>query len=229
MKVQDVVCRRAGEVQDVVKLSSAAQTWLWLLAMALMILDHTALAFGAGSLAGEVMRGFGRLAWPLYAFLLAYNVVVRQVEARRYYGPLLAGLVASQLPYMMLAGPRISIFGTLLLGLVVLDLARRRQITWWLLLLPLAPFVDYGVVGVLLPLALGVALARPGVISAGMVGLTILAQNWPSMFAPVALLAPLVVGLAVSLPPIGRLPKWFKYALYPGHLALLVLARTFIS
>jgi TraX protein. len=97
-------------------LSSGQQTFLKWLALALMFLDH----------ANRTLWSFqpwvytlGRLAFPLFAFLIAYNIAVRGADARRYGLPLLIFGMVSQAPVMLALDRELlplNIFFTLFLG-----------------------------------------------------------------------------------------------------------------
>ncbi len=61
----------------------------------------------------------GRIAFPLFAFLIAYNIAVRYVKPERYALPLLLFGLVSQVPAMLALGRQVlplNIFFTLLLG-----------------------------------------------------------------------------------------------------------------
>lgn len=216
--------RLARPVVPVVRLSSSAQTWLWWVAIVMMFVDHGFMAFAAGTPSAEVARAVTRVAWPIFGFLPAYNVVIRGVQPSRYYVPMLVLLLASQLPFTLLFGWRVSIFGTLLLGILLLDVWRGSRSRWWLLMLPLGLLVDYGLPGVVLPLLFALLLERRSWSVVVAVVITVLLNNWRQpAYAPVALLAPALLPVVRRLPEIGRLPKWARYLIYPGHLAVIAV------
>lgn len=215
-------------------LSSPQQELLKWLAVALMTLDHANRSlwpFQGWAFA------LGRLAFPLFALLAAYNLSVRGVSWRRYGLPLLAFGVLAQLPAMAALGRGplpLNVMFTLFLGVTFLPAVRglRRFMPGWLALLnatllwgTLSLLVEYGPVGVLLVPATQWLLVRPSFPAAALAALAALAANSfvPAAVVPLAL--PLLVwGVAhLELPPLPR-SRWAAYAFYPGHLALLALA-----
>ena len=215
------------------RLSSAQQELLKWLAVALMTLDH----------ANRTLWPFqgwaftlGRLAFPLFAFLVAYNLTVREVSARRYGLPLLAFGALAQFPSMgaLDRGPLpLNIMFTLFLGVTFLPAVwlLRQSMPGWLAAAnvtlvwgTLALFVEYGPAGVLLVPAFGQLLSSPSVVTAALSAFLTLAANLfvPAAFAPLAL--PLLVWGATRL-ELESLPRsrWAAYAFYPVHLALLWL------
>src|SRR5690606_21880666 len=145
-------------------------------------------------------RAIGRLAWPLFAFLMAYNVAVRGVDPRRYLKPLLLWTVVSQLPHY-LAFDRfvVSILGTLLLSAAALTLltrharlAERSPATFLLSLLAVlfgSSLVEYGPLGVALVLAFWCAMRDPKPLSWAAALLATALTNQPWGLWPFALLA----------------------------------------
>lgn len=181
-------------------LSSAQQELLKWLAVALMALDHanrTLWPFQGWAFA------LGRPAFPLFAFLVAYNLSVRGVPWRRYGPPLLAFSVLAQLPAMAALGRGplpLNVMFTLLLGVTFLPAVRglRRFMPGWLAALnvtllwgTLSLLVEYGPVGVLLVPAIGWLLVSPSLYTALLAAFLTLAAN---LFVPAA-----VVPLALPL------------------------------
>ena len=176
----------------------------------------------------------GRFAFPLFVFLIAYNLTVRQVPFQRYVVPLFAFGMTSQLPAMIVLERGfipLNILFTLLLGVTFLPAAKLlgRQMPWTLAVFNVALvwgllglFVEYGPVGVWLVPATQLLLLRPSVVTGALAGLLLLAAN---LFAP-ASLVPLFLPLLVwgvthlSLPALPR-SRWVFYAFYPGHLLAL--------
>jgi len=214
-----------------VELTSGQQEVLRWVAIVTMVVDHVGAVLVPPAQALP-LRAVGRVAWPLFAFLLAYNVARRGVDPRRYLAPLLVWCAVSTVPhYLAFERPVVNILGTLFLGAAVLALLTRREELEARspLLLPAglaaalvaSAFVEYGPPGVALVVAWWWAL-RTGepaswLVAAGLVPL----QNYPWAVWPATLAAlplPFVVArLPVGLPRSGRLPWLF----YPAHLAVL--------
>ncbi len=212
-------------------LSSRQQEVVRWVAITTMVVDHVgAVLMQPGD--ALPLRAAGRVAWPLFAFLLAYNVARRGVPPRRYLVPLLAWCLVSALPHY-LAFDRfvVNILGTLFLGAATLTLLRNRQwlverapaamLLGFIVVLIGSTHVEYGPVGVALVVAWWWALTSRTLLSWGVVVLLVALQNydwvvWPA--ALVSLAVPVVAArLPVGLPRSGRVPWLF----YPLHLALL--------
>ena len=212
-------------------LTSAQQELLKWTAIATMTLDHanrTVWPFQGWAFA------VGRLAFPLFVFLMAYNLTVRRVPFQRYLLPLLAFGVVSQVPAMVTLGRGfvpLNILFTLLLGVSFLPACKQlgRFMPTWLAGLNLALvwglaglFVEYGPVGVWLVSAMQLLLLRPSLVTGCLTGLLLLAANLftPASFVPLVL--PVLIW-GVSQLPLGTLPRvrWGFYAFYPVHLLVL--------
>jgi hypothetical protein len=221
-------------------LSSAQQTLLKWLAVLLMLLDH----------ANRTLWSFqpwvytlGRLAFPLFAFLIAYNIAIRGAGARRYVLPLLIFSMVSQAPAMLALDRELlplNIFFTLLLGSSFFPVHRWFVIhlpegwVWeglgWLasvyLMLLLGMSVEYGPLGVLLVPVMIWYLKYPSVPSGvGLVLALALINGFQASSLAALLVIPIIYGMStLKLPTLPRL-KWFFYAFYPAHLTVLWLLK----
>lgn len=212
-------------------LTSRQQELVRWVAIVTMVVDH----IGAVLMQADdalPLRAVGRVAWPLFAFLLAYNVARRGVMPNRYLVPLLLWCVVSALPHY-LAFDRfvVNILGTLFLGAATLTLLTNRQrlmekapaalllgfVAIWIA----SVHVEYGPVGVALVVAWWWALSTRAPLAWAVVVLLVGLQNydwvvWPAAF--LALAVPFAAArLPLGLPRTGRLPWLF----YPVHLAVL--------
>lgn len=212
-------------------LTSRQQELVRWVAIVTMVVDH----IGAVLMQADdalPLRAVGRVAWPLFAFLLAYNVARRGVRPNRYLVPLLLWCVVSALPHY-LAFDRfvVNILGTLFLGAATLTLLTNRQrlmekapaalllgfVAIWIA----SVHVEYGPVGVALVVAWWWALSTRAPLAWAVVVLLVGLQNydwvvWPAAF--LALAVPFAAArLPLGLPRTGRLPWLF----YPVHLAVL--------
>lgn len=221
-------------------LSSAQQTFLKWLAIALMLVDHANRSLWSFQ---PWAFALGRIAFPLFAFLIAYNLAVRKVEASQYVGPLLLFGLLSQAPAMLALDRNIlplNIFFTLLLGSSLLPLrawfGRHLPAGWlwqglsWLAALYgallLGVVVEYGPLGVLLIPSMMLFLRCPGFLSGVLVVGLLITLNAPQVTSLAALLVvPLIYAVSIlKLPKLPRL-KWVFYSFYPGHLLILWLLK----
>jgi hypothetical protein len=218
-------------------LSSGAQDALKLIALGTMLLDHTNKTVLDG--AAPALSWIGRLSFPLFAFLIAYNLEKRGVAPRRYMLPLLiSGLISQPLFATAFHTQRLNIFFTLILGIGLWYTHRtlkERGYGWgiWLAALPfivLNYWMDYPILGCLIIPAWAALLRNPsGLAWLGWGFVTL----WLNVLMPeslVALLvAPLIVVVAVALkdrPRLFKRERFLMYAFYPVHLLALVVIRS---
>lgn len=224
--------------------------WLALLAM---LLDH--LRFVWPQVSGLFVPG--RLAFPLFCLAIAANVYRSQrmdlfsPANRRYAASLLVFALISELPHRLLVGAdsaTVNVLPTLLLGLLVAWGVHHRSAGSTVLAVlaliasaVLERWIMYGVLGVLLPATLLMAIGRPLTIWLLPAALFLLANTSLDMLAAAITgeqLYPLIlVGTLISAPWIGlwllgtkvRFPvpsvgRW-AYWFYPAHMLVLGLAR----
>lgn len=162
-------------------LSTSQLKWL---AMITMLIDHLAAGFGSYPWLGTALVGsfwlslprlIGRMAFPIFAFLLARGCDKTR-SLPRYAGRLALFVLISQIPYtlvfyggnymrlgnskpsiVLLYWREMNIFVTLLLGVVAIFLWKQGKKHWWIRLgvigvfyLASLHYADYGLLGVLL-------------------------------------------------------------------------------
>lgn len=218
---------------------------LKLLAMLAMLIDHSAMnfqsllgqplftAFGLRITTYVLLRGIGRIAFPIFCFLLGEGF--RHTRSKtRYALNLLIFALISEIPYNIvhqgtLAYARQNVFFTLLLGFLGIWAASRfRDMPLRSALILVALGIcsvyldaDYGWKGYLLILLLYLLAEQPVVQAFS--GVTLL--GWP-------------VGVAFAFPLInlyngkrgfvnGPAAKYAFYLFYPVHLTLLWLIRKY--
>lgn len=197
--------------------SSGRELLKWL-ALVAMTCDHIAQVFYRGYV--PLLSEVGRIAFPVFALVMAYNLAQGGDAGRSMRRLLIWGVIAQ--PAHALA------FGSLLPLNVLLSFAvaagcvlaiQRRQ--WLLLVLlagPVALFVDYAQAGLLLVLAgwwffSSAAAFRAALVLLAFAGLCAWNGNaWALLALPVLLL-----GLADF--PLPR-TRWAFYGYYIGHLSL---------
>ena len=158
----DAVANDPGVVYDsreVISLEKKgiSQETLKLIACITMLLDH----IGAVFVRGYTLRIIGRIAFPIYCFLLAEGAVHTK-NPRKYAFRLFIGMLLSEIPFDLalkggLTWSNQSVMVTLLLGFLAIELLKAAK--WdWLKLLIVGAFcglaewanTDYGGFGVLL-------------------------------------------------------------------------------
>ena len=201
---------------------------LKLVAIAAMLVDHIGGAFFPEI---PVFRWIGRLAFPLFCYCLTVGLLYTH-DIRRYLGRLAIFAVVA-LPFWILAFNADDILGnltnwniffTLFLSLLAMwGLTTRR---WWLFVLGVLVLAfgsfDYNYHGVILILIFYFCRNKPALLGGSLEDPLALvvgghAVNW-TIFGLLAL--PLILCRTHS----GiRIPKWFFYAFYPAHLAIIAL------
>lgn len=223
---------------------------LKLLALVTMTIDHTAAVLGAQTV-GEwyrPMRNLGRLAFPIYCFLLVEGFFHTR-DAKKYMGRLGLVFCLSEVPfdlalYRRIPGPRSNVMLTLLLGLcTVLVLDRGRELLEQRDASPAAETVYCWAV---ISAGMGLAFYWQTDYRGGGVLLIVLfylfrGQLWALLTTvpPVLLifftatelwgaLALLPIALYRGEPgprPGGKAGQWFFYLYYPLHLTVLAIIR----
>ncbi|ATJ81223.1 TraX family protein [Halomonas beimenensis] len=206
-------------------------TWLPLvqgLAIASMALDHVSLWLVSGDTPSILRVTLGRLALPMFCFMVAWHAL-HSTHARRYADRILLIALAAQLPFMALHGqPLGNICFTLAAAAYLAAYHRHRDPVALVVGVLLAGFTwlnEYG------PLALFLVLAFMGAIRWPLAWLVPLiwwplAQYGLSVSALSAALGVLLLLALVTtrLPPM-RLPRALTRWFYPLHLWGIYIAR----
>lgn len=208
------------------RLEDGSQAALWWIALAAMVVDHVGALFLPGVLE---LRLVGRVVYPVLAFLVAYNVVLRGVPPEKYLARLLPFAILAQVPYGVAFDPWTgNILFTLALGV-----ASMRGGPWALaVLIPFAVPVDYGFAGVVLLPLVGLFLQARHLERIGWlvaVVACVFALNPGITLGAFGLAGLGLVMFSHLLPSMPRGPKYFGYFFYPGHLLLLVAVSGLIS
>ena len=200
------------------------------LALAAMLYDHVVRLLWSGEGVGPA-TDFGRLAFPLFAFIMAYNLsrpnVGPAVYRRTLWRLIGFGLLALPATYYFFGANFLNILFTFALAIALVWALEHWRLWWGALLsaglLLLSPWVEYGWPGVLLVLSF-FAWQRFGLRP-----LVFLLLILSFVFLNIAngshwalLVLPIVVGgsmIAISFPR----SKWLFYVIYPLHLWILVL------
>ena len=203
---------------------------LKILAVVFMTLDHLGLLFFPQAL---WLRVLGRLAFPIFAFLIAESCrKTRNSDAflrRLFFWGFLSEIPFDRFYFGVPLSPDAqNIFFTLFLGALSIRLWQLRGNRRLLSLLPLAAgqllAVDYGMIGVLTILLLYLSLERKEPVSAAGIiaincGLLSFLYAWPVQLFGILALVPLRFYNGRR----GRNWKYFFYLFYPLHLLVFWL------
>ena len=197
-----------------------------------MTVDHVGLLFFPEVTA---LRVIGRLAFPLFAYLLVLGMRSTR-NVRAYFNRLLFFALVSQVPYALVNGiqpwEKLNIFATLILGMIMVYFIERSSLAFIVpLIASVVVPVDFGVYGtatVLLVYLIGKDWRMGSII---FVLINLVLALYGATYQPFAILAlPLILlhdrgkltlsgtGGLVRHP---KIRKYFFYAYYPLHLLLL--------
>ncbi len=199
-------------------------------ALVSMVYDHVVRLLFMGPTLGAA-TAFGRIAFPLFAFILAYNLARPGVSSRVYRRLILRligfGILAQPAMFYLIGVWQLNILFTFAVFVVLLWLVDLRSEKWYalpgaLLLFALAGTqVEFSWHGLLLALSLayfvrnGLTLASLLILAFGMLALaTINGSHWGALCLPIILIAS---RLTLPLPR----NKWLFYVFYPAHLTLI--------
>lgn len=223
-------------MEQIMKKAGLSSTALKIIAITTMLVDHIAATQGIHGSVYMVMRGIGRLSFPIFCFLIAEGAVHTR-DIMKYAARLGIFAVISEIPYDLAFNNTIwypqrqNVFFTLFLGLVILMLfqwAKEQpgRLVIWILAAAAAMWMaeelnsDYGYAGVMLILLFYLLRPLPWwkypVIAGAM------ALVWHSGLQVYALLAFPLFWLYSGAKGRG-LNKYVFYGFYPVHLLILWL------
>lgn len=205
---------------------------LKLIGMISMVADHIGVQFFSENptMIYYVMRLFGRLAFPIFAYLLAMGFQ-RTRDWKRYAVRLGVFAVITQIPFQLFAG-HLNVLFTFLFGLLFLYFYERQEILGVVAVMLAAEILrtDYAGYGLLMIFifyrfggdrqrtflyifGLTALYGTLSVLSAGMFQWVMMIQ-----LACVAALPIIWHDFQLSI----QLPKWTGYVFYPAHIALIL-------
>ena len=207
---------------------SGALEVLKLAALVAMVADHANKY--ALDRAYPVMEHIGRLAFPLFALVIAANLRWNTADPQRYFMRLAVWGIASQAVYTWATGrTELNILVTLGIGVqLVLAVEALRQhssvggVLWLMVVIVATLPCDYGLTGPLLVVLFHEWFSRPGPYTALLAILGVAVLNATLLFAPAALAALIVAGaVAWWRPRLPRLTRYWFYPFYPTHFAVI--------
>lgn len=177
---------------------------------------------------------FGRIAFPIFAFILAWNIAAAVRENKEGVEK---ALMRNLLAFACFAQPfhwtmvgnilPLNVLFTLALGTYLT--CNYRQAKTWVIVAFLGYFVDYGWFGVLLVfssyfLAQDIMQRRISIVGLMIFSLAMISVSWIiDSFYPMLTIPIIMMGIYWQ--PSLELPrcKWFFYVFYPAHLAFLTI------
>lgn len=207
-----------------------------LIAAACMLVDHIGYIFFPEQL---FWRLIGRISMPLFAYSIArgYEYSRQKNSMPRYIKRMAVFAAVSQIPYYLMAGNGWNIGFTWLFSLLLLfsiDREDRSRFVKGIEIIAIlaAAFlvnIDYGIYGVLMPLAMRQRKYYNMFLSVVVLWAIYTLMNGIAGFIQIASCAAVPILYAI-VPQDSRirLPKYFYYVFYPAHILILVILKQFI-
>lgn len=207
-----------------------------LIAAVCMVVDHIGYIFFPEQL---FWRLIGRISMPLFAYSIArgYEYSRQKNSMPRYIKRMVVFTAVSQVPYYLMAGDGWNIGLTWLFSLLLLfsidreDRSRFVKGIEIIAILAAASLVniDYGVYGVLMPLAMRQRKYYNMFLSVVVLWAFYTLMNGIAGLIQIASCAAVPILYAI-VPQDSRirLPKYFYYVFYPAHILILVMLKQFI-
>lgn len=215
-------------------LTREQSTWIKLLAVAFMIIDHIGLVFFPEEMTWRII---GRLAFPLFAYQLAVGFEFTSNRRLQLKYLVLFALI-SQIPYTLVTGMpwsdlHLNVFGTFAFAYIFLMLwVRPNKVAFVIALLGfllILPSTDYGLYGVFLPVGFYLLRKQPiGQVILLISATALKAYDGSSLqvFAVFSLFV--IIILSFLKMPSVHVSKWFFYWFYPVHLMLIAGVAWFL-
>lgn len=212
------------------------QETLKIIACLAMLIDHTGVVFAPSVDTYVTMRIIGRIAFPIYCFLIAEGVHYTS-NPKRYGMRLGAGVVLSELPFdlALFGGLTLhyqNVMITLLLGFLSICTMKKctRFLSKLLIMLTFALAAealraDYGGLGVILIVMFAYAREMPYKTIWQTVGLTLfcLITGGLEIFAVFAMIP--IAMYHEEKRTHSKAVQWIFYLFYPVHLIVLLLVK----
>jgi hypothetical protein len=204
-----------------------------IVAMLTMLIDHMGIAFFHNQ---ENMRIIGRIAFPIYAYLIVQGYHYTS-SLKKYFIRLVILFALSQIPFMLaLHVWSVNVIGTFIVALAVLWSLDRLAGIWPKIVVVMATAVflewipfDYGSYGLALILIYRYLRHHEIVLAHLALNVFFYFFGWTIQFYSVA------ATIAIVYAPTffhfiekWKIPRWFWRGFYPAHLAVLAMILFFI-
>jgi hypothetical protein len=214
------------------KLSGKIQDILKIIALVTMAMDHFNRSYmRLHSGMNDYLLLLGRLSFPIFCLLIAYNLVENKVDPKKYIVPLLISGIVSQIPYIQAIAPTFNIMFTLLLGIAAYWVLETNKAKHSVFTTPIALFMIFLLNGVtdyqfggafLIPIAAYAQRQKTQLGWVFFVLYSIFINNLRFEAVLIAVVPSFVMALSAFE---GKrfLNKYIAYAFYPIHLWVLVM------
>lgn len=197
-----------------------------------------------------ILQCLGRLAFPLFTFLIIYNYFFHTRNQKRYLNRLIIFAIISQPFYSFtLLNPLLNIFITLTAGLLIVHLTKKSSPYYWLIIIPtiilhlltydtIGAIIPFGLAGILLMYVWSIFINQRKNIYLAIIIVVFFLLNFVGVNIQTVILG---LSTLLSLPLIylsgeikPRFNKLFSqriifYFYYPCHFLLLLALKTLIN
>ena len=204
-----------------------------------MVIDHIGYKFfPEGTVTYEIMRDIGRVAYPMFAFLIAHNFLFYSRNHTNYLKRILLLALISEYPHHIYFPDHhtTSIMFTLALGVSAMIIAEKEKskvvaFTAYIFMIFISFFTEYPLLGFILILSFYVSLQKKSLIYWAVTFLVAFLMNFDqwdrAIVSALAVLIPFAVSkLDISIP---RMNKWAFYFFYPVHFLVLLVVYHYYS
>ena len=218
-----------------------SQEWLKIIACVTMLIDH----LGVALFPFDSLRIIGRIAFPIYCFLLAEGAA-HTGNPEKYFLRLLIAMVLSEIPFDLLLGGRLTlchqnVLFTMVLGFLMLESFQKVRLLPVKLLIAVPFYIlaeilhtDYGGQGILVILLFGLAREYDFptfAVTLILAGISLVSPGYPVRI--LGLRVPIELFCVFAMIPISLYSgkkqtdspwiQWGFYLFYPIHLAILAM------
>lgn len=237
----------ATTLSSSLKISSSNIEFLKWIAIITMLIDHS-MKLIMHEKNSFILYELGRISFPLFAFLIAYNYINNSKNTDKYLKRLWVFAFISQ-PFYVVAFHiyrfELNIFFSLLFGAILyrsctLIIAKREKIVTntikILIILAMSYFCDYGNAGVLSVFISFYLVKYPNIFLYSLFYISILIANYYGIeYYKINTIIGLLFSVALiylasfyDFIKLSRTNKWFFYIFYPSHLLALILIEYYI-
>ncbi len=205
-------------------LSKENSNFLKLVGVISMALDHIGKYFYPHYLIFQIL---GRIAFPIFAFQLCVGYQKTSNKKRYIKRLLIFGIITQPIYYLLTEEWTLNILFTLALGFWALWAWENKKYLYFYLIIPLSFFVEYQWYGILMILGFFVfsqpKYQVPYFVLNSLLYIYLIAGDWLQIFS----LLSLVFIYKINFLRV-KLPKYFFYVFYPGHLLIIYLIKNFL-
>lgn len=175
----------------------------------------------------SILQILGRIAFPLFAFQLTIGYQKTSNKKRYIKRLLIFGVISQPIYYLLTRSWELNILFSLTLGFWALWAWENKKYLYFYLIVPLSFFVDYQWYGIAMILGFYIfskALYQiPYFTFNTLLYIYLVPNSWIQIHSIFALVFIYKINFCKV-----KLPKYFFYVFYPGHLLIIYLIKNFL-